>query len=123
MLNTFYIVAILLVCNGQLFAQQEIEVRGKVINQKNEGVPGTNILIKGTSTGTVVDIEGNFKIRLPLGKTSLIFAFIGYKLLDQEIILEKGYAYTLDVILVQDKGWRKRVVSYLTLKKEALNPI
>jgi hypothetical protein len=48
---------------------------------------------------------------------------VNCKLLDQEILLEKGYAYTLEVTLVQDKGKYKKATSSLTVKKEPLNPI
>ena len=45
----------------QLFAQQ-IQVNGNVQDVKGEPIIGANILIKGTATGTITDLDGNFQI-------------------------------------------------------------
>lgn len=56
---------------------QEIRVSGKVSEDGGEGLPGVNVLIKGTSQGTVTDIEGNYTIGVDAGAI-LIFSFVGY---------------------------------------------
>ncbi len=71
-----------------LKAQQEadIVVTGKVTSSEdNEVLPGVNILIKGTSIGTVTDIDGNYKINVPEANTTLVFSSIGF--LTQEVAL------------------------------------
>src|SRR5690606_22290688 len=56
----------------------EIEVRGKVTSQENgESLPGVNVIIKGTSTGTITDLEGNYVITAPEDGI-LLFSYIGY---------------------------------------------
>ena len=56
---------------------QEIRVTGKVTNEEDgEPLPGVSIVIKGTSTGTVTDVEGNFSLNAP-SDAVLIFSFIG----------------------------------------------
>ncbi len=65
-------------------AQEEVEiipqvsVTGKVIDpNNNEGLPGVNVLEKGTTNGTVTDIDGNYSISVA-DDASLIFSSIGY---------------------------------------------
>jgi hypothetical protein len=64
---------------GTAFAQDYI-VKGKVSSAEDEmGIPGVNIILKGTSTGTVTDSNGNYAMQLPDGSGTLIFSFIGYQ--------------------------------------------
>jgi TonB-linked SusC/RagA family outer membrane protein len=67
--------------NLQIKADQEIT--GKVTDDKGEGLPGVNILVKGTQTGFQTDEQGNYKIRVTQSTGSLVFTFIGY--VSQEI--------------------------------------
>lgn len=54
-------------------------VKGKVTDEKNETLPGVNILIKGSSKGTVTDQNGNFSIEVNQENAVLAFSFIGYE--------------------------------------------
>lgn len=70
-------------------AQQPVEktITGQVTDQStSEPLPGVNILAKGTSTGTVTDIDGNYRLTVADEVTTLVFSSIGY--LTQEIALE-----------------------------------
>jgi TonB-linked SusC/RagA family outer membrane protein len=64
-----------ILCQGVSFAQSRIT--GKVTDEANAVLPGVNILISGTSQGTVSDAEGNFVINAT-ENASLVFSFIGY---------------------------------------------
>ena len=56
-----------------------IQVTGKVTSSSdNTGIPGVNILIKGTSSGTVTDIEGNYAISVPHENDTLVFSSVGF---------------------------------------------
>jgi len=58
---------------------QEIEVSGKVTAaDDNSSLPGVNVVVKGTSTGTTTDADGNYSIRVPDASSTLVFSFIGY---------------------------------------------
>src|SRR5690606_13294397 len=57
------------------FAQST--VGGKVTDRKGESIPGVNILVKGTTSGTISDVEGNYSVNVP-EEGILIFSFIGY---------------------------------------------
>ncbi len=56
----------------------EIIVSGKVTDENNEGLPGVNVLIKGTTQGTVTDIEGDFSLEVPDESSILVFSSVGY---------------------------------------------
>ena len=56
---------------------QEITVTGKVSSAEGD-LPGVNITIEGTPTGTVTDIDGNYTIEAPNPEAVLIFSSVGY---------------------------------------------
>ncbi len=66
-------------CSGfNLFAQQT-RVTGKVSDAlTNEGIPFANVAFKGTSIGTVTDINGNFVIETDKPTDSLSASYVGY---------------------------------------------
>lgn len=55
-----------------------ITVSGRITGEDGESVPGANILVKGTSIGTVSDVNGYYSITLPNGATEIVFSSIGY---------------------------------------------
>jgi TonB-linked SusC/RagA family outer membrane protein len=57
-------------------AQQQ--VTGKVTDPRGEPLPGVNIIIKNTSTGTVTDVNGGFALNVSGDNAILLFSFIGY---------------------------------------------
>ncbi len=56
----------------------ERDVRGKVIDANGEPLPGVSVVVQGTTTGTVTDLDGNFSITVPDAST-LVFSFIGFE--------------------------------------------
>lgn len=72
----------LLLCFSFVFVlsawAQERVVQGKVTAQEDgSALPGVNVVLKGTTNGTVTDADGNFKLNVPSGGGSLVFSFIG----------------------------------------------
>jgi TonB-linked SusC/RagA family outer membrane protein len=63
-----------------------------------ETLPGVNIIVKGTTKGTISDIKGNYSIEVPTKNAVLVFSFIGYK---PETVLVNGRS-TINIRLVQD---------------------
>lgn len=54
-------------------------VTGKVVNgQDQAALPGVSVQVKGTATGTVTDVNGNFSISVPSANSALIFSFTGF---------------------------------------------
>ena len=69
--------------NGQSSLQEvqhgkNIVVKGKVVDKGGEAVIGANILVKGTSTGAVTDLDGNYTLSVSPNAT-LVFSYIGMK--------------------------------------------
>lgn len=96
---------------------QDVTVKGKVNDEQGQGLPGVSVLVKGTSAGTVTDVEGNYTVNAP-GTATLVFSFIGY--ITQEIPL--GNKTSLDVKMATDTKALDEVVvvGYGTAKKATL---
>ncbi|WP_373843555.1 SusC/RagA family TonB-linked outer membrane protein, partial [Bacteroides heparinolyticus] len=58
--------------------QQAKKITGKVVDNTGEPVVGANVVVKGTSNGTITDVNGNFTLSVS-PKSSLNISFIGYK--------------------------------------------
>ena len=94
---------------------QNFPISGTVSNANNEVIPGVNVQIKGTKTGTVTDVKGFFKLGLNSPKDVLIFSTIGFK--NQEISVDNRS--TLNVTLTEDtKSLEEVVVTALGIKRE-----
>ena len=57
---------------------QDRTVSGTVTSEEEGALPGVNILVKGTTVGTVTDIEGNYRINLDSEDATLVFSAVGY---------------------------------------------
>lgn len=77
---------------------QERTVTGKVSGDDGSPLPGVNVVIKGTATGTVTDINGQYTLGVPSSGGVLVFSFIGF--VTQEIDI--GQRNVVDVQLSQD---------------------
>jgi TonB-linked SusC/RagA family outer membrane protein len=64
----------------------EITITGKVTEETGESLPGVNVLVKGTTSGTTTDSDGNYTLVVPDNGTALIFSFIGY--VTQEVSID-----------------------------------
>src|SRR5690554_617475 len=96
---------------------QDVEVKGVILDETNEPIPGASVLIKGTSTGVASDIDGSYTISVP-NTSTLIFSFIGYE--TQEIPV--GNQSVINVSLKLDLSDLEEVVvvGYGTVKKSQL---
>jgi TonB-linked SusC/RagA family outer membrane protein len=61
------------------YGQDAQTVSGTVTDDSGETIPGVNVLVKGTSVGTITDIDGSYSINMPDGSNILVFSFIGYQ--------------------------------------------
>ena len=96
----------LLFTASMAFAQDRT-VSGKVTSAEDgSAIPGVNIVVKGTTTGAVTDIDGNYKLDLPEGATTLIFSFIGLETQEVEI----GSRSVIDASMASDAEQLSEVV-------------
>ena len=65
---------------------QTLEVTGVVVDDQNVTMPGVSVILKGTTIGTVTDIDGKFALAVPGGTGTLVFSFVGYE--TKEIALD-----------------------------------
>ena len=76
---------------------QSLTVSGKVVSSDDGyGLPGVTIQVKGTSTGTVTDMDGNYSVKAD-SKDVLVFSFVGYKTKEVAIKGKKTINVTLEV--------------------------
>lgn len=99
-------------------AIQAVTVTGRITDKDNQGLPGVNVLLKGSTSGTTSDAEGNYSVSAPDGNGTLIFSYIGYT--TQEVPINNQSV--INVTLVDDiKALQEVVVvGYGTQKKESL---
>ncbi|MGL4992743.1 MAG: SusC/RagA family TonB-linked outer membrane protein [Bacteroidales bacterium] len=89
-----------------LVLAQSKSVKGRVFDDLKLEMPGVSVLVKGTTNGTITDIDGNFSINVPDAKSVLQFSFMGYT--TQEVVV--GSQENLVVVLKEDSKQLDEVV-------------
>lgn len=94
-------------------------IRGVVIDHTGEPIIGANVLIKGTSSGLITDLDGAFEIAVETGQI-LVISYIGY--ITQEIPVNENTRSMLNIRLVEDTQTLDElvVVGYGVMKKSDL---
>jgi TonB-linked SusC/RagA family outer membrane protein len=77
--------------------QTNVQIQGTVLDDTGFPLPGVNVIIKGTTTGTVTDLDGKYSLGVPADAT-LVFTFVGFE--TQEISV--AGRSTIDVTLGED---------------------
>ncbi|MBN2610242.1 MAG: SusC/RagA family TonB-linked outer membrane protein [Bacteroidales bacterium] len=116
-MKNYLLLLLMLFYSFQIFSQQ-VTVKGKVVDENNVGLPGASIVIKGTSTGVVTDIDGNFEISVSEPSAILRISYVGY--LTEELTV--GNQTVVNVSLLPDVASLGEVVviGYGQVKKEDL---
>lgn len=94
-------------------------ITGKVTgSDSGEGLPGANIFVKGTTRGTISDLDGNYSLQIQPGDQLLVFSFIGYE--NQEV--PAGNETVIDVVLEFSRIGLDEIVviGYGTVRKSDL---
>lgn len=95
-------------------AQQAKKITGKVVDAAGEPIIGASVLVKGTSTGAVTDVNGKFSVDAAVGST-LEVSFIGYK----SVTIKVANATTYNVMLQDDsQSLDEVVVTAMGIKKD-----
>jgi TonB-linked SusC/RagA family outer membrane protein len=85
---------------------QNTAVKGKVTDEKGDGLPGVTILLKGTTSGTTTDPNGDFSLNAPDASGILVVSFVGY--LNKEVPLNNRTS--VSVVLTPDAKSLEEVV-------------
>lgn len=94
----------------------ERTISGRILDENNDGLPGANILVKGSTNGTTTDVEGNFTLRIDEGQTTLIVSSVGYATQEINIVNQSTIQVKLstdnkilDEVVVVGYGTQKKV--------------
>ena len=71
------------------FVLAQVLVKGTVKDNLGEGVPGASVQVKGTSQGTITDLDGKFTLNIPQKNATLVISFIGYVTVEQKADSQK----------------------------------
>lgn len=116
--NSMLVMAFLLLGLATSVQAQDATVSGTVVDGSGQSLPGVNIVVKGTTTGTTTGSDGAFKLQVPSLQDTLVFSFIGFQ--RQEVPINGREK--IDVQMVQETyaGEELVVVGYGTQTKETL---
>ena len=97
---------------------QGITVSGTVIDSSGEPMPGVNVTVRGTTTGVITDINGNYTITVPNRESVLAFSYIGYVTTDVVVGNQTNISLTLseDTKMIEEVV----VIGYGTVRKSDL---
>ena len=98
------------------FVLAQVLVKGTVKDNLGEGVPGASVQVKGTSQGTITDLDGKFAFSVPNKNATIVISFIGYITVEQKVDTQKPMVITLredtktldEVVVVGYQEVRKR---------------
>ncbi len=97
----------------------DIAVKGQIIDaETKDALPGVNVLVKGTQTGTSSDANGNYTLNIPDANATLVFSFVGYEPTEVKV----GSRTEINVSMKTDLKSLEEVlvVGYGTVKKSDL---
>lgn len=114
--------AALLVCSS-VWAQ-DVSIGGRVVDEQGYPLPGVNVLIEGTTIGTITDADGNYTIAAPAG-AKLVYSFIGFDSSEATVAAgQTRYDITLgeqskglDEVIVVGYGVQKKSVVTASIAK------
>jgi len=99
--------------------QEQSTISGTVTDENNSGLPGVNVIEKGTVNGVTTDIDGHYSIEVSTPDAVLVFSFVGYA--TKEIPI--GGQTRIDLVMAPDIASLEEivVVGYGTQKKATLS--
>ncbi|MDD2284700.1 MAG: TonB-dependent receptor [Paludibacter sp.] len=106
-------------CLISAFSQPKSTISGVITDNENLPLPGVNVVLKGTNTGTISNIDGYYTITVPASSgTTLVFSFVGY---DSKEIAVNGQS-VIDVVLGNSSVELNEIVKigYATTKRKDL---
>ncbi len=92
-------------------------VKGTVVQENNQPLPGTSIIVVGTNTGAVADPEGRFELREIPGDSKIAFSFVGFK----TVIRPANFKNQMKIVMVKDTvltGEVVNVIGYGSMKED-----
>ena len=101
---------------NSLYNDQQRRVSGKVTDNSGQPLIGVSVVVKGTTSGTITDVNGNYSLPIPEGGTSLVFSFVG--MTQKEMVI--GSQESINISMDEDAvGLSEVVVTALGIKKDS----
>ncbi len=104
------------VMNSKSDTQQKKDISGTIKGSDNLPLPGVSVVVKGTTTGTITDVNGQFNLPVPADSKILVISFIGMKTQEIAISSQLNYSVVLeeefvgvDEVVVVGYGTQKKV--------------
>ena len=104
------------IATNSMHEQQPRQISGSVRDVSGQPIPGVNVVIKGTTIGTITDLNGNFRLDAPSNAQTLMFSFIGMKNIEVDItgqstlsIVMEEETVGIDEIVVVGYGTQRKV--------------
>lgn len=91
-------------------------IQGQVTDEQNQPLIGVNIKVKGSTLGTVTDIDGNFSLELPEDAKILIFSYIGFE--NKEIVIDDQSYFQITLTEATSQLEEVVVIGFGTQKKK-----
>lgn len=105
-MRSFLLSLVLFLGTSWALHAQDLTVFGTVTGGDGDPIPGANVLLKGTTIGTVTDIDGNYRLQVPEDADVISYSFIGYGTIEEEV---NGRS-TINVSLADDVSQLSEVV-------------
>ncbi len=99
-------------------AYAQSTVTGQVVDEAGSGLPGVNILLKGTTIGTTTDSNGEYAIEVPGANAILVYSFIGYEA--QEVTVGARSSINITLVPSIESLAEVVVIGYGTQRQEAV---
>ena len=97
---------------GTMMAQRTVS--GTLTDASGEALIGANVIVKGTTTGTITDFDGNFSIEVPEDASTLVFSYAGFTTQEVDITGQS----TVSVVLAEGLALDEVVVTALGIKRD-----
>src|SRR5450759_3186516 len=116
MKKLFLLIVLLVFVSGYTLFAQAVVITGKVASSvEGEGIiPGVTVVIKGTTIGTITDVNGKYSLTAPVNAKTLVFSYIGMKTQEVDIAGRTVIDYVMQPDLV---GLNEVVVTALGIKR------
>lgn len=127
----FSILVLMLLSVSAIMAQTA--VKGQVVDEQSEPLPGASVIVKGSSTGVSTDIDGNFTIKAQPG-TMIVVSYVGYKTREMKVpasgdmrVVLSDASQSLDEVVVVGVAMKKSdltgAVSHIDAKVLTEKPV
>jgi TonB-linked SusC/RagA family outer membrane protein len=95
--------------------QQKRSIKGKVTDESGEAIPGVSVLAKGTTVGTITNIDGEYSLEIPASAKTLVFSFVGMTSKEEQL----GTSNEINVSMKSETiGVDEVVVTALGIQRE-----